>query len=345
MQSVLYTLLLVMALFSSSLVMFGLPGLFVFALVGILAVFLNWFKSIFQALLSYALILLLIALLLPAVSCAREAARCIQCRNNLKQLVLALHNYQQEFNCLPPASVSDENGRPMHSWRVLILPYWEGDSIYKEYDFNEPWDGPNNKKLLAQRPHGFACPSDKEAYSEGATYTSYVAVVGSNAAWSGDKSRSIKEIESGGGLSNTILLVEVAGANIPWTEPRDLSLDALSDAGSTSEVMVSSKHFPDDFFFYTPRAGAHVALADGNVRFLHGGLLADGRLPDLLRVGGFQEKYLDVSWPADGRKIHWPHCIAFTVWIVSIVLLLHWSVRCRRTTKKRAAEDAKDAEG
>ena len=67
-------------------------------------------------------------------------------RNNLRQIALALQSYHQANGCFPPAYVADKNGKPMHSWRVLILPYLGFDDLYKAYDFTEPWDGPNNKK-------------------------------------------------------------------------------------------------------------------------------------------------------------------------------------------------------
>src|SRR5690242_17032670 len=83
------------------------------------------------------------ALILPAVQQAREAARRSQCKNNLKQIGLALHNYHETYGGLPPAFVADDQGRPMHSWRVLILPFLGEQALYNEYNLSEPWDGPN----------------------------------------------------------------------------------------------------------------------------------------------------------------------------------------------------------
>ena len=91
------------------------------------------------------------------------------------QILLALHNYHSEYNALPPAYVADANGKPMHSWRVLILPYMEQSALYNRYKFNEPWNGPNNITLLNSMPSIFACPS---RFSNPTNLTSYVAVTG-----------------------------------------------------------------------------------------------------------------------------------------------------------------------
>jgi Protein of unknown function (DUF1559) len=70
-----------------------------------------------------------------------EAARRAQCRNNLKQIALALHDYHQQYGVLPPAYVADASGRPMHSWRVLLLPFLEQQSLYDQYDFRKEKGG------------------------------------------------------------------------------------------------------------------------------------------------------------------------------------------------------------
>jgi prepilin-type processing-associated H-X9-DG protein len=222
----------------------------------------------------------------------------------------------------------------MHSWRVLILPYMENKAIYKQYNFNEPWDGPNNKKLLASRPSIYACSSDDDSRAPGATCTNYVAVVGTNAAWSGGSRKSLTS-----DVSTTIMLVEVAGANIQWTEPRDVSLDALLTSSPGSPT-VSSEHFPSgEFFTYSSNPGANVAFADGHVSFLPGGLLASDRFRDLLTVGGFREENLrDAGWIGVGRHIHWSNCTAFAVWLASTGWLLVRAVRSRKKAVVSAVE-------
>ncbi len=106
----------------------------------------------------------LAALLLPAMNAAHDSfyrAHCIHC---LFDISMALDTYHQVNGCYPPAYIADKDGKPMHSWRVLILPYLLGGGAHLQYRFDEPWNGPNNKKLLPQRPYDYACPDDEENF-------------------------------------------------------------------------------------------------------------------------------------------------------------------------------------
>jgi hypothetical protein len=193
-----------------------------------------------------------IALLLPAVQQAREAARRTQCKNNLKQIGLALHNYHDVYNMFPPAYVADENGKPMHSWRVLILPYLDQQALYEQYDFNEPWDGPNNSRMLNVRIPAYSCPSHP---GTSPNTTAYTAIFGENCIFRGSESVPITEITDG--TSNTILVAEADGTGIPWSKPHDLDVDQLGAAVIGANGL-SSHH----------RGGFHVLMADGAVRFV-----------------------------------------------------------------------------
>ena len=334
MQFRLSTLLLMFVVLCSSLGVFGMWGIGVFVfLVGLAMKIADRAAWVLGTILG---LLMLFFLMLPGSFTIREtvyeAARRIQCRSQLKQIALALHNYRQANGCFPPAYIADKNGKPMHSWRVLILPYMEEQALYERYNFNEPWDGPSNKKLLASRPRGYACPSDRDTYTRRATCTSYVAVVSSDAAWSGKKPEKLT-----GDLSQTIMLVELSNADIQWTEPKDVSLDALLSR-SPGCATVSSKHEPDSEFFHdTPPAGANVALADGSMKFLPGDLLASSKLPDVLKVGGFREAYIEANC-GDGRRIHWPNCLALAVWVASSGWLLVRAVESRKKASVSAVE-------
>jgi hypothetical protein len=198
------------------------------------------------------------ALLLPAVQQAREAARRSQCKNNLKQIGLALHNYHEMYGAFPPAFVADKDGKPMHSWRVLILPFVDQGDLYKEYDFSEPWDGPKNSRLLARMPAIYACPSHATAGPGANTNTAYAGVYGEHCVFRGSEPVAIKDIKDG--TSNTLLVGEVAKSNIPWMKPEDIDVKLYPTIGTAGGF--GSDHV----------GGATFLLADGSVRFITTGI-------------------------------------------------------------------------
>jgi prepilin-type processing-associated H-X9-DG protein len=203
---------------------------------------------------------ILAALMLPAVQAAREAARRISCNNHMKQIALAFHNYATANRCFPPAYIPDKNGKPMHSWRVLILPYLDGeDGVYKEYRFNEPWDSPHNRALASRMPSVYACPSEGPP---GGSITSYAMLVGPQAFSTGPTGRTFAEITDG--TSNTLMVVEAVNAKINWMEPRDLNVEDMQfqiGRGGTPNAVrddMSSAH----------SGGANAAFCDGSVQFI-----------------------------------------------------------------------------
>ncbi len=187
-----------------------------------------------------------IALLLPAVQAAREAARRAQCTNNLKQIALAMHNYEATYSCFPPAAIVDPNGKPLLSWRVLMLPYLEGETLYREFKLDEPWDSPHNLPLQAKMPNVFQCPSDPPAPG----LTKYVVVVDPTSLFTGNASGSrIADVTDG--TSNTLMVGE-ATVPVNWSQPADLSLKS-----SEPLLGMGSKH----------PGGFNASMADGSVRF------------------------------------------------------------------------------
>jgi hypothetical protein len=135
---------------------------------------------------------------------------------------LAVVNYEDVHGHFPPAFVNGPDGKPWHSWRVLILPYIEADDIYKAYKLDEPWDGPNNKKLAEKMPKIFAFHGTKFP----TTITNYLAVVGKDTMWPGAEARKRADIKDG--ASKTILIIENQGQKVHWMEPRDLVFDKMN---------------------------------------------------------------------------------------------------------------------
>ena len=173
-------------------------------------------------------------------------------RNNLKQLSVAMLMYYDRYKHYPPAAFYFRRGNTPHSWRVALLPLLGQEDLYKQYNLDEPWDSPNNLKVLENMPDVFRNPTDK-ADSKNAAY---FALVGSGTMFeekdvseskAGTKLQDVKD-----GTAHTILLVE-AKRDIPWTKPEDIAYDPekpLPELGG---------YFDDGF---------HTVFADGSVHFI-----------------------------------------------------------------------------
>ena len=222
---------------------------------------------------------------------ARLAARASTAKGPFKRIELAFHAYHDRYGCFPPAYVADEAGRPMHSWRVLLMPFLSSPQISQRYRFDEPWDSPNNRKLVDD----FACREFHfEAESPDPRFTNIVVVVGEGTVFPGTRSVSKGEISDG--LENTILFTEITDSDILWSEPRDLRLEGLEvQKRRTNPNSISSAGWRQ------PRANR--IGADGDRQFtipfdiparslralltIAGG---EGRFEDFIPVTGFDDK-------------------------------------------------------
>ncbi len=125
--------------------------------------------TLIELLVVIAIIAILIALLLPAVQQAREAARRTQCKNNLKQIGLALHNYHDTHRVFPPGWIAVIGGVPSAhegtsgvGWGTGILPYLEQNNIYQQFNASLPLTDPANALFLKSQIAGYKCPSDPQ---------------------------------------------------------------------------------------------------------------------------------------------------------------------------------------
>lgn len=169
---------------------------------------------------SICIIGILVALLLPAVQAAREAARRMQASNNLKQLALAMQNYHDVYNCLPPALVADKDGKALYSGRVLLLPFLEQEALYEQFNKDEAWDSPGNLPLSETDIKTFIDPSSA-ARKPG--QTDFLFVVGKGTAFDPPEGYS-SFAKMADGTSNTVFMVDVRNSGISWAEPKDLDV-------------------------------------------------------------------------------------------------------------------------
>jgi prepilin-type processing-associated H-X9-DG protein len=208
-----------------------------------------------------------IALLLPAVQSAREAARRAQCVNNLKQIALAMHNYHSANGAFPMPAITDQDGKPLLSWRVAILPYIEQLELYNKFKLDEPWDSPHNKALLKEMPPTYLCPSRRSVEPNTTTYRVFV---GPSAMFEHGQGTEIATVTDG--TSNTLLVVEAREA-VPWTRPDVLEFDPQAK--------------PSLFGAGSPHPGGfNATFGDGSVRFLKNSINLDVFKALVTRNGG-----------------------------------------------------------
>jgi Protein of unknown function (DUF1559) len=177
----------------------------------------------------------------------RDKANRAKSANHLKQFGLAMHNYHDVHGRFP-ADVVDGDGTPILSWRVLILPYLEQENVYRQFKLDEPWNGPNNSKLIEQMPKIFESP---RVTSKKKGYTAYQGFSGAQALFRPGKG-GLQMTNITDGTSNTIMMIETSTA-VPWTKPADMPFDPKKD-------------LPDIGKAYGQKP--YALMCDGSVRLL-----------------------------------------------------------------------------
>ena len=324
-----YILTTTIAVLITSILVFGEDGISIFLLAVAFACLFIRKSAIIQAAFLLITFSIAIGLIYSSLMQPSERARRMQCTNQLKQIGLALQNYQTAYKCFPPAYIADKNGKPMHSWRVLILPYLERHDLYNMYRFNEPWNGPNNSKLLPKRDRVYQCPSDVNTEKSESTSTNYVALVGKNTAWPLENSTSLADMRSRG-IAKTILVIEARDPNIPWISPIDFLVDHCSTGNASLLSNIQHAHLRNNGYFYHPTPlGANAVCADGTVRSLPANMLKSDKLEKLFAIGGYDENMAGDTLLAEDLQVNWYNCIALALWVLSVLALLYWAVQTR----------------
>jgi hypothetical protein len=206
--------------------------------------------------------------MLPAYRRAPEAARRSQCKNNLKMIGIALHNYENDYGTFPPAYTVDADGKPLHSWRTLILPYLDQHGLYNSIDLAKPWNDPINAAAFAgSKVREYSCPSDRLPPN----HTTYLANAARHGCFRNREPLKISQISDG--MSDTLMVIEVPlDWSVLWMSPQDADEALILSIGADSKLPHTG--------------GSHVLLCDGAIRFLSNGTPAATRRALISVAGG-----------------------------------------------------------
>lgn len=273
--------------------------------------------TLVELLVVIAIIGVLVGLLLPAVQAARESARQTQCRNNLKQIGLAIESYQHAKEVYPPSSTHDVTIHwdllEQHSWASLILPYLEQDNLEDTIDYTQRIRHPTNLPTAATLVSAYLCPTYTGAkytllQGEEFAISNYVAFGSSDVGHIWGESfkpdgvifpqSDIRPAEITDGLSNTVFIAESREEKYRvWMDGLTASVTALrfdeSNPPSYAGTEIALNYAP--YFQSPPRSeygpssmhpgGAFHLLGDGSVHFIADGISADNYVALCTREG------------------------------------------------------------
>lgn len=214
-------------------------------------------RTLFVGMLCISILFGLGMLCVRGVQNLRRAGMQMQCQNNLKQLALALGNYREVHKTLPCVITYSDDGTPLHSWRVPLLPYFEMCVIWPTYSYREPWNGPNNSKSCGSSiPYFYRCPSAPP--TQGRTCTNYVMLIDDRPGKPNGPPNLPGSTPPCLDPGSAVIVIEIADSDIHWTEPRDVLLSELSmKINDRTKRSLSSYH-----------GGACVLHANGTVEVL-----------------------------------------------------------------------------
>ena len=233
----------------------------------------------------------------------REAFRRSQCSNNMKQIMLGFNTYYDQHRRFPPLYTIDVNGKPLHSWRTLILPFLDYEPLYNQINLKEPWNSTANQNAGKTCINEYICPSVERA-TQSQTITQYILITGPGTLYPEREPLTVDKITKK--TNQQLVAIDCSISNISWMEPRDLPIEELEKIAALPDAW--AKNFPFHFSDTRPpwqkqRFYINALFLDGSVTALPSDFLRknfktlcapDGEILDLEHLSG--EVELDVAW-------------------------------------------------
>lgn len=324
------------AVVAINLALLGWLGLLV--ALGVLLAWGGLFRILNRQLAWSGVFSLVVVALLPLMLLAfvgRGPTRYSMSFSRTMHLELALWNYQRDHGRFPPPYVVDDQGRPLYSWRVLLLPYLDQEDLYNAFRLDEPWDSPHNRSLVP-RYEVFSSPQRPKEKN----VAHYLAVVDESTIWDPDTPTSLSDVTDP--PEETIALIEVWSESIHWSEPRDLSLEQAME-------FLTSRHYEKlaavDYgfrtrpFFHYARSRPYVLFVSDACYPLDG--LENPELARALLTKGGGER-MDELWATEpdtprvtgDEPIRWDRVWGAGLWLVIVLLPMRWAATGTRDTPR-----------
>ncbi len=255
--------------------------------------------TLVELLVVIAIIGVLIALLLPAVQAAREAARRISCANNLRQMGIAVHNYHAALGSFPPGCIEPafrKTGGRQFAWSALLLPFLEQQALYDKIDFSQPCYAEANAEAAATVLSVYICPSSRRssplvagwgASDYGGLYGEAIPPIPTDGSWTAangmmlyDRAITIAEVRDG--TSNTLMVSE----DSQWGDGQWINGLNIFDQKYPINYVPADPRLWENAMRSEHPSGVYGMFADGSVRFLHESMDLDILKAIITRAGG-----------------------------------------------------------